>query len=423
MAIAAVGRDLRGTRTVDATGFLVLPGAIDGHVHMRTDRATDVYDDTFATGSVAAAFGGVTTMLDQAQVEPGQTLADGLDRRLAEAEGQCLIDYGFHVNLREPSRDRVDEIPDLATRGFRRIKMFMYYETYRLPDEVIFAAMRRVAQTGGLSIVHAENAAVIDELLRENALAGRTGAYWNARARPPASEGEATHRALALAAVAGSPVLIFHMTTADGVRELRLARERGQDVFGEVCPQYLLLGEEAWDDPHGATALDFSPPLRDRCQRDALWAALGDATIDVVSTDHGPRRRRPRPDGTVYAPPGTSGIELRLALMYTHGVRAGRLSPNRWVDACCTRPARVFNLPAKGRVEPGCDADLVIFDPERRMTVSAEALHSDVDHSTYEGTELHGFPRVTIARGEVVTEDGELHAEPGRGRLLLDPAR
>jgi dihydropyrimidinase len=201
--IAAIGHELRGAQEINADGCLVLPGAIDGHVHMRTDRPVDIYDDTFSTGSVAAAFGGVTTMLDQVQVEPGDTLNDGLDRRLAEAEGQSVIDYGFHVNLREASRERLDEIPQIAARGFRRFKFFMFYDTYRLPDEIIFAAMRRVGQVDGLSIVHAENSAVIGELMRENAAAGRTGPAWNARARPPAIEGEATHRALAMAAVAG----------------------------------------------------------------------------------------------------------------------------------------------------------------------------------------------------------------------------
>lgn len=420
--IAAVGLGLRGHREIDATGLLVLPGAIDAHVHMRTERAADVYDDTFATGSVAAAFGGVTTMLDQAQVEPGLTLSEGLDRRLREAEGESVIDYGFHVNLREPSLERVAEIPQLVARGFRRFKFFMFYETYALPDDIIFAAMQQVARAGGLALVHAENALVIAQILRDHAAAGRTGPAWNARARPPALEGEATHRALALGLVSGARVLILHVTTADGARELRLARARGQEVYGEVCPQYLLLGEEAWEHPDGATALDFSPPLRDAVHRDALWEALGEGAIDIVSTDHGPRRRRLRPDGSRYAPPGTSGIELRLALMYTHGVRSGRLSLPRWVDACCTRPARVHGLARKGRIEPGADADLVLFDPERRLTVSADVLHSDVDYSTYDGMELHGFPVVTIGRGEIIVEHGQLLARRGRGRLLTEPA-
>lgn len=417
--IAAVGTELRGRREVDASGAYVLPGAIDGHVHMQTDRPYDRYDDTFETGTTAAAFGGVTTILDQAQVEPGQTLEDGLNSRLAEANGRSVIDYGFHVNLREPERARLEEIPGLIARGFHRFKFFMFYEGYALPDEVIFAAMQQVGRHGGLAIVHAENQPVILELMRQNAAAERHGAAWNARARPPIIEGEATHRALAMARVAGAEVLIFHMTTEDGVRELKAARERGQAAYGEVCPQYLLLGEEAWDDPISGSALDFSPPLRSSVHRDALWDALGSGTVDVVSTDHGPRRRVRDKDGQEHTPPGTSGIEVRLALVYSEGVRSGKLSLHRWVDACCSRPARIFGLPRKGRLRPGYDADLVVFDPYRRVTFSADILHSAIDHSTYDGVTVTGFPRTTISRGEVLVEDGELACEPNRGRLLL----
>lgn len=420
--IAAVGTDLRGEREIDASGLLVLPGAIDGHVHMRTERLVDVYDDTFETGSIAAAHGGVTTMLDQAQVEPGQSLHDGLDHRLAEAHAASVIDYGFHVNVREPSLARVAEIPEIMARGFSRFKLFMYYETYALPDDIIFAAMQAVAAGDGLAIVHAENAAVINEILRQNLAAGRTGPLWNARARPPAMDGEAAHRALAIARTAGARALLYHMTTADAIRELRAARGRGQDAFGEVCPQYLLLGEESWQDPQRATALDFSPPLRPPEHREALWDALGDGVVDVVSTDHGPRKRRRDDRGELYIPPGTSGIEVRLALIYTFGVRTGRLSLNRWVDACCTAPARVFGLPTKGQLLPGFDADIVIFDPNRKMTLAADVLHSSIDYATYDGMTVDGVPVTTISRGEVVVCDGELCARPGRGQLVAGPA-
>jgi len=418
--IAAVGSDLRGAIELDATGMLVLPGAIDGHVHMRSDRPVDVYDDTFETGSIAAAHGGVTTMLDQAQVEPGQSLDDGLDKRLGEAEEASLIDYGFHVNLREPNLARVAEIPGIIARGFSRFKLFMYYDTYALPDDIIFAAMQAVAAHDGLAIVHAENAAVINEILRQNAVAGRTGPMWNARARPPFMDGEAAHRALAIARTAGARALLYHMTTADAVRELGAARARGQEAYGEVCPQYLLLGEESWQDPQRATALDFSPPLRPPEHREALWAALAAGAVDIVSTDHGPRKRRPDDRGELYIPPGTSGIEVRLALTYTFGVRTGRLSLNRWVDACCTAPARVFRLPTKGKLLPGFDADIVIFDPDRQMTLTAERLHSNIDYATYEGMTVDGLPVTTISRGEVIVRDGELCGSPGRGRLITD---
>jgi dihydropyrimidinase len=416
--IAAIGSELSGELEIDAAGLYVLPGAIDGHVHMRTDRETAVYDDTFASGTVAAAFGGVTSIVDQAQVEPGLTLEVGLDRRLAEAHGECLIDYGISVNLREASRERVAEIPRIAARGCPSFKFFMTYDTYALPDEFIFAAMQATAAADGLAIVHAENDAIINELLRQNAAAGRVGGHANAAARPPAMEGEAVHRALAMARVAGARTLIYHLTTVDAVRELEAARQRGQEVFGEACLPYLILGEEALDDPVSGTSFDLSPPLRGPEHRTALWDGLTRGAIDIISTDHGPRRRRRDDEGRLFTPPGTSSIEVRLALVHTLGVVTGRLSLQRWVDACCTRPADVFGLTRKGRLLPGHDADIVLFDPARRVALSAETLHSNLDYSTYEGLSTVGFPVVTISRGEVIVADGEVRAEVGRGRFL-----
>ena len=416
--IAAVGRGLAGREEIDATGLYVLPGAIDGHVHMRTDRPEDVYDDTFATGSVAAAFGGVTTIIDQAQVEPGTTLSDGLARRQDEARGASIVDYAFHLNLREASYERIAEIPAIAGRGCPSFKFFMVYEGYRLPDEFLFAAMREVAAVDGLSIVHAESHAVIEAILRENRLAGRVGRHHDAGARPAVMEGEAVHRALAMAAVAGTRTLIFHLTAAQGLRELVAARQRGQEAFGEACLPYLLLGPEALDDPVSGPAFDVSPPLRTPEHRSALWAGLADGAIDIVSTDHGPRRRVRLPDGGLGTPPGTSGVEVRLALLHTVGVLGGRISLARWVDACCTRPAELFGLPAKGRLEPGCDADVVLFDPALEVPLRAEALHSDIDHSTYDGVVARGFPVTTIRRGEVLVRDRVLVGAAGGGRFL-----
>jgi dihydropyrimidinase len=415
--VAAIGAGLEGEREIDATGRYVIPGAIDGHVHMRTHRAHDVYDDTFETGTVAAAFGGVTTMVDQAQVEAGTTLGDGLDSRLAEANGRSLIDYSFHVNLREASHERVAEIPAITERGFPSFKFFMNYETYALPDEIIFAAMQQVASCGGLAIVHAEHRAIIEELERQNAAAGRVGPEWHLSARPAELEGEATHRALVLARFAGARALIFHVTAADALEELRAARARGQEVYGEVCTQYVLLGDEDIHDPLSGTALRFSPPLRTPEHREALWAALADRTLDVISTDHGPRRRARDEAGNLYTPPGTSGIEVRLPLFHTFGVLERRISLNRWVDACCTRPALVCGLPTKGRIQVGYDADLVVFDPAQELTLSHEVLHSDIDYSTYDGVTLRGLPVTTISRGEVLVEERELVASPGRGKL------
>ncbi|HEY3612289.1 MAG TPA: amidohydrolase family protein [Gaiellales bacterium] len=421
--IAALGSGLHGRRELDAGGLYVLPGAIDGHVHMRTERPRWVYDDTFASGSVAAAFGGVTTFIDQAQVEPGIPLVAGLEARMDEAAGECVVDYGIHVNLREASRERIAEIPELVARGCPTLKLFMAYEEFRLPDPLILAAMQELARAGGTAIVHAENQDLIDELERGIAAGGRSDRRSQALAHHPALEGEAVYRALAMALIAGVPLLVFHLTAAEAVRELEAARARGQAVYGEVCLPYLLLDEDAYDVPVSGPALPTGPPLRDAEHVGVLWDALARGAIDIVSTDHGPRRTQRDDDGGVSIPPGTSGVEVRLALMHSAGVAAGRLTPERWVDACCTRPAEVFGLTRKGRLEPGYDADIVLFDPARRVTLAAAGLHSAVDHSTYEGWEVTGAPVATVVRGEVVVADGELQVEPGHGRFVAREAR
>jgi dihydropyrimidinase len=416
--IAAIGQDMHGAREIDATGLYVLPGAIDGHVHMRIEREQWVYDDTFETGSTAAAFGGVTTYIDQVQVEPGTSLVEGLERRLEEAAGRSLVDYAFHLTPREADRSRLDEIPRIAEMGVPSVKFFMVYDGFRVPDWFIFAGMQRVAETGGLAIVHAENDEIIGELLRQNAAAGRTDRRDNASARPPQMEGEAVHRALAMADVAGAPLLIFHLTAAQAVREVGLAKARGQAAFGEACLTYLLLGPEALEDPVSGTALDFSPPLRPLEHRDALWRGLADGTIDIISTDHGPRRRVTDATGAVTTPAGTSGIEVRLPLTHTYGVLEDRLSLHQWIDRCCTGPARLFGLGGKGELRPGCDADVVLFDPAATVPLSAATLHSDIDHSTYDGHTVRGMPVTTIVRGTEVVRDRRLVGTTGHGRFI-----
>ena len=416
--IASVGTGLRGRREIEADGLYLLPGAVDGHVHMRTDRPVHVYDDTFETGSIAAAFGGVTAIVDQAQVEPGTSLLEGLRRRRAEADGACVIDYGIHVNLREPSLERVAEIPEVMAEGCPTIKLFMSYETYRLPDDIIFRAMQRVADGGGMAVVHAENGTMVAELTRELEELGRMGPESFPDISPPVLEGEAAHRVLALARLAGCRLLIFHLTTVDSLSELRRARGAGQEAFGEALLHHLLLGEELYRDPDLAPQFMGTPPLRSLEHRDALWAGLADGSIDIVSTDHGPRRRVPDEAGVLRHRAGTSGIEVRLALMHSAGVLGGRISLPRWVELCCTAPARLHGLHRKGRLAPGYDADIVLFDPAAERTLSAAVLHSDIDHSTYDGMHVRGWPVVTIARGEVVVSDGELRAEPGRGRFV-----
>jgi dihydropyrimidinase len=415
--IAAVGHDLHGADELDATGLYVLPGAIDGHVHFDDPTFPPFAEptaDTFASGTRAAAFGGTTTVVDFAQPVVGQSLVEGLEQRLADARGETVIDYGLHVNVRDPDPGRLDEIPELFRRGVPSVKLYMAYDGYRLPDDAIFRTMRAVGANGGLAILHAENDDVIRELSARLSAEGKTGPEWLVTACPPEGEAEAVHRAIALAGLAGTRLLVFHLSCVEAAREVAAAKERGRDVAGEVTSHGLVLEQSALRSGDLlAQSLAVRPPLRDAAQREALWQALVAGTVDIVSSDHCPRV----PQGDTN-PAGASGVEARLALVHTFGVGTGRIGLSRWVHACCTRPAEIFGLERKGRLHPGCDADIVVFDPEREVRLSAETLHSALPFSSYEGTVVRGFPVTTISRGEVIVADGAFVGASGRGRFV-----
>jgi dihydropyrimidinase len=417
--IAAIGIGLHGKREIDAAGLYVLPGAIDGHVHL-TDPTYWPYSpptaDSFATASVAGAIGGVTSVVDFAQPAPGQSLVEALERRQEDADGQSVIDYGLHLTLRDPDPARLQELPAVFDLGAASVKLFMAYEGYRLDDTAIFRAMEAVAALNGLAVVHAENYDIIQELRRRQAAAGQHGPRWHTAACPPETEGEAVHRALALAKLAGARLLVYHQSCAEGVRELQLAKARGQDVYGEVCIQYLVLTDDVYQsDDDLARSLCVSPPLRGREHQAALWEGVAAGSLDIVSTDHNPRHPQGQPP---VQPPGTSGIETRLALLHTFGVATGRLSLQRWVDVCCTRPALVFGMARKGQLAPGYDADIVMFDPNKTLTLSPETLHSPIGFCSYQGITVKGFPVATISRGQVIVQDGRYVGHPGHGRYI-----
>jgi dihydropyrimidinase len=410
--IAAVGHGLRGAVEIDAGGCYVIPGAVDGHVHF-DDPTYPPYAaptaDSFASGTRAAAFGGVTTVIDFAQPEVGQPLLDGLDRRLADAGRDSVIDYGLHLNLRDPDPARLAEMPAVFARGVPSFKLYMAYPGYRLPDAAIFRAMEVVARQDGLAVLHAENDDVIGELSPRH-----PGPEGLADACPPDGEAEAVHRAIALAHIAGARLLVFHLSCGEAAQEVAEAKARGRPVAGEVTSHGLVHDRSVvLTGDLRAQSFAVRPPIREAAQRDALWAALAAGTIDVVESDHCPRV----PRETTH-PAGVSGIEARLALVHTFGVNTGRIDLPRWVDACCTRPAEIFALDRKGRLRPGCDADIVVFDPEREVTLTADVLHSAIPFSSYEGVTVRGFPVTTISRGEVIVADGELVGTAGRGRFV-----
>jgi dihydropyrimidinase len=415
--IAAIGADLDGARTIDASGLLVLPGAIDGHVHLN-DPTFPPYAvhtaDSFATGTRAAAFGGTTTVVDFAQPAVGQPLVEGLEQRRGDADGEAVIDYSLHLNIRDPDPRRLAEVPAIFERGVPSFKLFMAYEGYRLPDAAIFRAMAAIADGGGLAVLHAEDDDVIGELTSRLAAEGRQGPAWLAAACPPEGEAEAVNRAIAFSAITGARLLVFHLSCAEAAREVRWAKRRRRAVAGEVTSHGLVL--EQADVAGGgplAESLAVRPPLREPAQRRALWEELSARTIDIVSSDHCPRL-----PGDGVHPAGVSGIELRLALVHTFGVRAGLIDLRRWVEVCCTAPAEIFGLARKGRLAVGCDADIVLFDPDRELECTASTLHSALPFSSYEGVTLQGFPVTTISRGEVIVEDGRFVGALGRGRFV-----
>ena len=415
--IAAIGNDLDGAVELDARGLYVIPGAVDGHVHLADPTFPPyavVTADSFATGTRAAAFGGVTTVVDFAQPAVGQSLADGLDRRLEDAAGEAVIDYGLHLNLRDPDPARLAEVHAVFDRGVPSFKLYMAYEGYRLPDAAIFRAMGAVAEHGGLAVLHAENDDVIGELGRRLEADGKTGPAWLEASCPPEAEAEAVHRAIALAGLAGARLLVFHLSCAESAAEVARAKQGGRDVAGEVTSHGLVLEQSALrSGDRRAESLAVRPPLRDASQRNALWAALAAGTIDIVSSDHCPRVPL-----ETSQPAGVSGIEARLALVHTVGVVTERIDLCRWVETCCTCPAELFGLARKGRLRPGCDADIVLFDPQKRVTLSPETLHSALPFASYDGVALSGFPVTTISRGEVIVADGAFVGAAGRGSFV-----
>jgi dihydropyrimidinase len=417
--IAAIGHGLSGKREIDASGLYVLPGAIDGHVHF--DNPTfPPYDyptaDTFGTGSVAAALGGVTTVIDFAQPRPGQSLTEEVERRKEDARGECVIDYALHLNYRDPDSARLAEIPSVFELGVPTFKLYMAFEGYRLSDVSILRTMEAVAAYDGLIIMHAENFDVVQEMQRRLERQGRTEPRWHSASHPAVMEAEGIYRALALAKLAGARVLIFHVSCRQGVQEIGRAKARGQAAWGEACLHHLAYTDKVYrNDGDAVRSLMVAPPIRNEAHQRALWQGVADGTLDIISTDHCPRPRLP--DRETQAP-GASGVEVRLALMHTLGVRGGHIDLNRWVMTCCTRPAELFGLKQKGRIAPGYDADLVLFDPHKRVTFSSDTLHTPLAFSSYDGITVEGYPYATLNRGEIITEDGELLVEPGRGRFV-----
>ena len=426
--IAQLGENLSGHQELDATGMLILPGAIDPHVHLEMPTPVAISSDNWFTGTRAAACGGTTSVIDFVEPGPEEGLLDAFEKRRKLAESQAVVDFGFHMTIDRVDLDTLGQIPAVISAGLTSFKCYTTY-AMALHDPDLLTALINIGDAGGLTIVHSENDAIISYLRKKFVQEGKTEPKYHPISRPPASEGEAIERVLSLAEVAKAPVYIVHISTQRGAEAVARAQGRNQAAFGETCPQYLVLTDDCFDIP-GFEGAKFicSPPLRKVHDQNTLWNSLKQGVIQTVGTDHCPffyegtkdlgRSEDNLPPFTEI-PGGIPGIESRLALIYTYGVRADRLSVNKWVDVVSTGPARMFGLyPQKGDLKIGSDADIVIFDPEKRVTLSADMLHENVDYTPYEGFELVGYPITTLTHGQIIVQDMKFIGDHRKGNFL-----
>jgi dihydropyrimidinase len=416
--------DLQADKVLDARGKYVLPGGIDCHTHLDMPFGGATSADDFESGTIAAAFGGTTSIVDFAIQYRGQTLHHAWETWMKKAEGKAVVDYGFHMIMTEVSDQLELEMDALVRQGVTSFKLFMAYPgVFMLDDASIFKALLRTGQNGGTICMHAENGGVIDVLVQRALAEGKTAPKYHALTRPARAEAEATHRAIALAEIADVPVYIVHLSAAEALEMVTEARDRGLSAYAETCPQYLFLSYDNYEEPgfEGAKYV-MSPPLRAKQGQDRLWRGLRFNDLQAISTDHCPfcmKEKRLGHDDFSKIPNGAPGIETRMSLVYDGGVRAGRISLNRFVELTSTSPAKIFGLfPRKGTIAPGSDADIVIFDPEKKTTLSAKTLHMNVDYNPYEGREIVGAAETVLSRGRLVIENGTLVGRAGAGSFI-----
>mgnify|MGYP001159611431 FL=1 len=425
--IKAIGTDLAAdpARTVDASGKYVIPGGIDPHTHLDFPFAGTVSSDDFRTGTIAAAFGGTTSIVDFAVQSRGHALSEALDEWQQKAEGKAAIDYGFHLIILDLPDSRIPELDDMVRAGVTSFKMFMAYPgAVMVDDGTIFKAMVRSADNGSMVCLHAEHGEVIDVLVRKALAEGHTEPRFHALTRPPTTEAEATHRAVRMAQIAGAPVYFVHLSCSEALQEVQSARATRDYVYAETCPQYLTLDNSMYDQEgfEGAKYV-LTPPLRDQWHQEELWKGLRRNDLQVVSTDHCAFRFSDQKTLGRYdfskIPNGGPGIENRLSLLYTNGVVPGILTMNRMVQIFSTTPAQLFGLfPRKGTIAVGSDADIVIFDPDVESVISAGSHHMNIDYNLYEGMRVKGVPEVVLSNGNVVVDHGQYTGSPGDGRFL-----
>jgi dihydropyrimidinase len=437
IALMGQGLPADGAQEVDASGKYVLPGGIDVHTHLELPFGGTVSSDDFYTGHKAAAFGGTTCHIDFVIQGKGESLHQAVENWHKKSDPKAVVDYGYHMAITDLTPSVMDEIPSMAAVGITTLKLFMAYKgLFQIDDSTLFKTLVKAAEAGMLVMVHAENGDAIDVLVKDAVAKGHRAAEWHALTRPAWAEAEATMRAVALAGIAGAPLYVVHVTNAMAVDQIAYGRARHLPVMGETCTQYLFFSSDNLRQPDGSKWV-CSPPMRTAADNAALWEALRNDSLQVVSTDHCPffydgthaieyEGQRVSIPGKELGqasfektPNGVPGIEDRMPILWTYGVGQGRLTLNRLVEICCTNPAKIFGLyPRKGTLAVGADADVVIWDPDAKKTMGAATSHQRTDYNLYEGWQTQGVPHQVYLRGNLLVDGETWNGEPGGGQWL-----
>ncbi len=428
--VTLVGKDLEmeADEVIDASGKYLFPGGLDPHTHLDMPFGGTTSADDFETGTRAAAHGGTTTLIDFVIQSKGHSTLEALDTWHAKADGKTAIDYGFHMIVTDLEDNRVHEMKMLADAGVTSYKLFMAYPgVLYVDDGTIYRAMKKAGEDGTVVCMHAENGIVIDEIVKQAVADGKTEPKYHAITRPTRMEAEGVHRAISIAEVAHVPIYIVHLSSSDALEQVMLARNRGVHAFAETCPQYLFLDDSYYDQEgfEGAKYV-MTPALREKWNQDELWKGLKFGDLQSIATDHCPFCFKDQKilgvDDFSKIPNGGPGVENRMSLVYNGGVNSGRISLNKFVELTSTAAAKTFGLfPKKGTIAVGSDADIVIFDPNRKETISVNNTcthHMNVDYNAYEGFEVKGFTETVLSRGKVVIDNCEYVGKKGDGQFL-----
>lgn len=435
IAEVRAGLDVKGHDVVDASGLFVIPGGVDAHTHMDMPFGGTVSADDFLTGTRAAAIGGTTTIVDFAIQARGTRMRDALDTWRTKADGKACIDYGLHMIVTDLGSDAgkqgLYDMDDMVREGVASFKLFMAYPNVLMVDDgTIFKALQQTSNNGALICMHAENGSVIDTIVQQALAEGKTAPIYHALTRPTIAEAEAVNRCIAMAEIAGTPVYIVHLSSEDALNQIREARDRGLPAFAETCPQYLLLSIE--DQMPGKSFEEakyvFTPPLREKKNQPKLWDGLVHDHLQVVSTDHCPfcfaDQKQLGKDDFSKIPNGGPGVENRMQLLFHHGVNAGRITMERFVEITSAAPSRIFGMyPQKGVIAAGADADAVLWDAKVEHLISAATHSMRCDYSMFEGWKVTGNATKVFSRGELIVDGGKYVAATGRGEYIRREAR